>query len=214
MGVSVVDIGGGTTDIAVFLEDALCHTIVLDMGGNHFSQDVAVGLHAPFETCEELKLRYGSALAANVPEDDKVWATVFGEKAERSFSRRFICEILEERASEMLEIIGTKLDESGYFDKLSAGVVLTGGSSQLPGLTELGRSILGMPVRIGAPSNRLPLTGLSRTLQSPAYATSIGLLLWGLHEDARKIRQNYAPARPQGDWMGRVTKMLKNLLPG
>lgn len=215
MGVAVVDIGGGTTDIAVFLEDALCHTIVLDMGGNHFSQDIAVGLHAPFETAEELKLRYGSVLPDSVPEDDKVWATVFGEKSERSFSRHFICEILESRASEMLEIIGTQLDESGYYDRLSAGLVLTGGSSQLPGLTELGRSILGMPVRIGTPSNRLPLTGLSRTLQSPAYSTSIGLLLWGLlHEDQRKIRRSYAQAKAQGDWMGRVTKLLKNLLPG
>lgn len=214
MGVAVVDIGGGTTDIAVFVEEALCHTIVLDMGGNHFSQDIAVGLHAPFETCEELKVRYGSVLPDSVPEDDKVWATVFGEKAERSFSRRFICEILEARASEMLEIIGTKLDESGYFDHLSAGVVLTGGSSQLPGLTELGRSTLGMPVRIGTPSSRLPIAGLSRTLQSPAYATSVGLLLWGMHEDARKIRQTYTQPRPQGDWMGRVAKMLKNLLPG
>jgi cell division protein FtsA len=214
MGVAVVDIGGGTTDIAVFLEDALCHTIVLDMGGNQFSNDIAVGLHAPFGTCEELKLRYGSVLPDDVPEDDKVWATVFGEKAERSFSRRFICEILEARAVEMLEIIGTRLDESGYFDRLSAGVVLTGGSSQLPGLTELGRSVLGMPVRIGTPSNRLPLTGLSRTLQSPAYATSIGLLLWGLHEDARKIRQNYPHPRQRSDWMDRAMKLLRSLLPG
>lgn len=215
MGVAVVDIGGGTTDIAVFVDDALCHTIVLDIGGNHFSHDVAQGLHAPFETCEELKLRYGSVLPDSVPEDDKVWATVFGEKAERSFSRRFICEILEARASEMLEIIGEELDKSGYYDRLSAGIVLTGGSSQLPGLTELGRRILGMPVRVGAPSNRLPLTGLSRTLQSPAYATSIGLLLWGLlHEDQRKIRRSYAQSKPQSNWMGRVKKLLENLLPG
>ncbi|MCC6453475.1 MAG: cell division protein FtsA [Caldilineaceae bacterium] len=213
MGVAVVDIGGGTTDIAVFLEDALCHTIVLDMGGNHFSQDIAVGLHAPFETCEELKLRYGSVLPESVPEDDKVWATVFGEKAERSFSRRFICEILEARAVEMLEIIGTKLDESGYYDHLSAGVVLTGGSSQVPGLTELGRSVLAMPVRIGTPSNRLPVTGMSRTLQSPAYSTSIGLLLWGLHEDARKIRQNYAQPRQGIDWKNRALDFLRGLLP-
>lgn len=214
MGVAVVDIGGGTTDIAVFVEDALCHTIVLDMGGNHFSQDIAVGLHAPFETCEELKLRYGSTLPDSVPEDDKVWATVFGEKSERSFSRRFICEILEARAGEMFEIIGSKLDESGYYDSLSAGIVLTGGSSQLPGLTDLGRSMLGMPVRIGTPSNRLPLTGLSRNLQSPTYATSIGLLLWGLHEDARKIRRNYPTPKTPNPWMGRVKKLLENLLPG
>jgi cell division protein FtsA len=214
MGVAVVDIGGGTTDLAVFLDDGLCHTKVLDVGGNHFSQDIAECLHAPFETAEELKLRYGSVLPNSVPEDDKVWATVFGEKAERSFSRRFVCEILESRAIETFEIIGTKLYDSGYFDKLSAGLVLTGGSSQLPGLTELGRSVLGMPVRIGTPNSRLPVNGLSRALQSPAYATSVGLLLWGLHEDARAIRRDYGKSQPQSAWMSRAMKLLKNLLPG
>ena len=214
MGVAVVDIGGGTTDIAVFLDDGLCHTQVLDLGGNHFSNDIAQGLHAPFETAEELKLRHGSVLPERVPEDDKVWASVFGEKAERSFSRRFICDILAERAAEMFEIIGTKLDESGYYDKLSAGIVLTGGSSQLPGLTELGRSVLHIPVRVGTPSNRLPLSGLSRNLQSPMYSTSIGLLLWGLHEDARKIRREYRSDKSQNHFMERAMKLLKNLLPG
>lgn len=215
MGVAVVDIGGGTTDIAIFLDDGLCHTTVLDLGGNHLSNDIALGLHAPFETAEELKVRYGSVLPDTVPEDDKVWASVFGERSERSFSRRFICEILEARAIEILEIISNKLEESGYYDRLSAGVVLTGGSSQLPGLTELGRSVLGMPVRVGVPSNRLPLTGLSRNLQSPAYATSIGLLLWGLHEDARRKRPDYGGSRgSQSDWMGRAMRLLKNLLPG
>jgi cell division protein FtsA len=214
MGVAVVDMGGGTTDIAVFLDDGLCHTVILDMGGNHFTNDIAVGLHAPFETAEELKLRYGSVMPESVPDDDKVWASVFGEKAERSFSRRFFCEILEERAAEMFEIIAGRLDDSGYFDKLPAGVVLTGGSSQLPGLTELGRSVLGMPVRVGAPTNRLPLTGLSRNLQSPAYATSTGLLLWGLHEDARKIRRQYPSDQGQYGWAGQAMRWLKNLLPG
>ncbi len=214
MGIAVVDIGGGTTDIAVFLEDGLCHTTVLDFGGNHFTNDIAMGLHAPFETAEELKLRYGSVLPDSIPEDDKVWASVFGEKAERSFSRRFIADILEARAEDMFEIIGKKLEESGYYDKLSAGIVLTGGSSQLPGLTELGRSIMGMPIRVGAPSNSLSLTGLSRTLQSPAYATSIGLLLWGLHEDARKIRRDYSKPSGGETWWARLMRFLKNLLPG
>ena len=107
-----------------------------------------------------------------------------------------------------------RLYNSGYYEKLSAGVVITGGSSQLPGMTELGRSILGMPVRVGAPTNRLPITGLSRNLQSPAYATSIGLLLWGLHEDARKIRPDYSPPRPGSDWVNRAMRVLRNLLPG
>jgi cell division protein FtsA len=213
MGVAVVDMGGGTTDIAIFLDDGLCHTVILDMGGNHFTNDIAVGLHAPFETAEELKVRYGTVLPGDVPEDDKVWASVFGEKAERSFSRRFICEIMEARALEMFEIILERLEESGYVDKLPAGVVLTGGSSQVPGLTELGRSALGMPVRIGAPANRLPLTTLSRNLQSPAFATSIGLLLWGMHEDARQIRRDYTTEPGQHAWMGQAMRWLKNLLP-
>ena len=92
--------------------------------------------------------------------------------------------------------------------------MLTGGSSQLPGLTELGRSIMGMPIRVGAPSNSLSLTGLSRTLQSPAYATSIGLLLWGLHEDARKIRRDYSKPSGGETWWARLMRFLKNLLPG
>ena len=116
-------------------------------------------------------------------DDEKVWATVFGEKTERSFSRRFICEVLEARAVEMLEIIGEKLDASGYLDKLPAGLVLTGGCSQLPGFTELGRSVLNMPVRVGAPTTNLPLTGVNRNLLTPAYATTVGLLLWGLQGD-------------------------------
>ena len=216
MGVAVVDMGGGTTDIAIFVEDGLCHTVILDMGGNHLTNDVAVGLHAPFETAEELKLRYGSVLPERVAEDEKVWASVFGEKSELSFSRRFISEILEARATEIFEIIGEKLEDSGYYDHMPAGVVLTGGASQLPGMTELGRRVLGMPVRIGTPSGRLPITGLNRSLQTPAYSTSVGLLLWGLHEDARAVHRRFAAdqAGNHSVWVGNVMQWLKNLLPG
>jgi cell division ATPase FtsA len=120
-----------------------------------------------------------------------VWATVFGEKNERSFSRRFICDVLEARAMEMMEKIGEKLEESGYLQRLPAGLVLTGGCSQLPGFTELGREVLNMPVRVGAATARLPISGLSRTLLSPTYATSVGLLLWGMHEDARAVHRRF-----------------------
>ncbi len=216
MGVAVVDIGGGTTDLAIFREDGLCHTVILDMGGNHLTNDLGNVLHAPFETAEELKLRYGTVLPDRVAEDEKVWANVFGEKAERSFSRRFIAEILEARAVEMLEIIHKKLEASGYFEQLPAGIVFTGGSSQLPGLSELSRGILGMPTRIGMPAAHLPLTGLSRNLQSPTYATSIGLLLWGLHEDARAVHRRFAAESSSNgvDWAGQTMRWLKNLLPG
>ena len=214
MGVAIVDIGGGTTDVAIFIEDGLCHTQILDLGGNHLTNDIAVGLHTPYETAEELKIRYGNVLPDRVAADENVWATVFGEKAERSFSRRFICEVLESRAIEMFEIIQSKLESSGYYNKLPAGIVLTGGASQLPGLAELGREIFQMPVRIGAPAAHLPITGLSRKMLTPSYATSIGLLLWGLQGEARLWRRRYdLETSGQREWLDTTVRWLKNLLP-
>jgi cell division protein FtsA len=218
MGVAVVDIGGGTTDIAVFRNNALCHTIILDMGGNHLTNDLAEVLHAPFETAEMLKLRYGHVLPERVAEDEKVWATVFGERSERNFNRRFMAEVLAARAEELFTEIHTKLTESGFINKIPAGIVLTGGASQLLGLAELGRNQLGMPVRVGAPGSQLPITAMSRTLQSPAFATSVGLLLWGMREDARTLHRRYSAQSPvlalNGAWVGQTVKWLKNLLPG
>ena len=216
MGVAVVDMGGGTSDIAIFIDDGLCNTVILDLGGNHLTHDIAMGLHAPFETAEELKLRHGSVLPERIAEDETVWATVFGDKAERSFSRRFICEILEARATEILEIIYERLEEAGYQNRIPAGVVLTGGSSQLHGMADLGRRVLGMPVRIGVPSpSQLPITGLSSRLASPTYATTVGLLLWGLHEDARSMRRGFDADQSQGTAIfGRTASFLRSLLPG
>lgn len=217
MGVAVVDMGGGTTDIAVFVDDVLCHTAILDVGGHHLTNDVAIGLHAPFETAEELKRRFGHALPERVAEDETVWANVFGEKAERSFSRQFICEILAARLEEIFELVEEELRKSGFRSKLPAGLVVTGGSGLLPGISELGRDIFKLPVRVGSPSSRLPITGLSRTLQSPTYATSVGLLLWGLHDDGFAIHRRFE-AEPvmahSGEWVGQATRWFKNLLPG
>lgn len=218
MGVAVVDMGGGTSDLAVFIDNALCHTTILDMGGNHLTNDVAVGLRCPFETAEDLKLRYGTLLPERVAPDEAVWANVFGEKAERSFSRRFVCDVLEARALEMMEIIAERLTESGFIDRLPAGIVLTGGCSQLPGFAELGRGALGMPVRVGAAQTSLPISGLSRNLQMPGYATSVGLLLWGMKEDARAVHRRFEADHGSGnatrDRMFAAAKgWLKNLLP-
>ncbi|MCB0096696.1 MAG: cell division protein FtsA, partial [Caldilineaceae bacterium] len=217
MGVAVVDIGGGTTDIAVFIDDALCYTAILDVGGHHLTNDVAIGLHAPFETAEDLKRRFGHAVPERVAEDETVWVTVFGEKSERSFSRQFICQILAARLEEICELVHENLKKSGYRNKLPAGIVLTGGSSLLPGISELGRDMFTLPVRVGSPSSRLPITGLSRALQSPTYATSVGLLLWGLHDDGFSIHRRFEvePAMVHsGEWVGQATRWFKNLLPG
>ena len=215
MGVVMADIGGGTTDLAVFAHDGLRHTVVLDLGGNQMTNDVAVGLRAPFETAEELKLRYGHALPDRIAEDELVQARVFGEKAEMSFSRQFISQILEARAEETCEIIQRELKKAGYTESLPAGVVLTGGSSLLPGLTQLSRRQFGMPVRIGVPSGQLPIRGLTRELQSPAFATSVGLLIWGMNEDARAIHKRIdVGAAENGVWSDRVSRWLRGLLPG
>jgi cell division protein FtsA len=214
MGVIMADIGGGTTDLALFRGNGLWHTEVLDMGGNHLTNDVAMGLRAPFEVAEELKLRYGHLQPEKIAEDEQVWATVFGDRAERTFSRRFISQILEARAEEVCEIIQRRTQESGYGHLVPAGVVLTGGSSQLPGVVELSRRIFGMPVRIGYPGENVPIQGLSRELQSPAFATSVGLLLWGLHEDARAIHRPVSTIREENLWVDRLRGWLRNLLPG
>jgi cell division protein FtsA len=220
MGVAVADIGGGTTDVAVFREDGLCHTFILDIGGNHLSNDLAEVLHTPFETAEMLKLRYGHVIPERVAEDEKVWATVFGERSERNFNRRFLCEVLVSRAEEIFEQMQQQLEKAGYLNKIPAGVVLTGGASQLPGMAELGRNLLGMPVRVGGPGGQLPISGMSRTLQSPAFATGVGLLLWGMREDARMLHRRFPAEGGAGmtidasAWVGQTMKWLKNLLPG
>ncbi len=214
MGVVMADMGGGTTDLAFFRGNSLWHTAVLDLGGNHLTNDVAVGLRAPFEVAEQLKLRYGHLLPERIAEDEQVWATVFGERSERAFSRRFISQILEARAEEILELIQQRVQESGYGGLVPAGLVLTGGASQLPGTVELARRVLGMPVRIGRPHDRLPIRNLPQALQTPAFATGVGLLLWGLHEDARAIHMPPPSARSdESEWGQRLRQWFRRLLP-
>ncbi len=223
MGVAVVDMGGGTSDIAIFRDDGLCHTQVLDMGGNHLTNDVAVALHTPFETAEGLKVRYGHVVPERIAADETIWAQVFGDRSERNFSRRFVCEVLEARATEMFEIIKDSIRDAGYLEKLPAGLVLTGGASQLQGMAELGRSVLGMPVRVGMPLPSLPIFGLNRQLQSPAYATTVGLLAWGLTPEAPQWGKQYvadAHAAPEATgagapaWLLKTREIFRHLLPG
>jgi len=177
-------------------------------------------LHAPFETAELLKLRYGHVLPERVAEDEKVWATVFGERSERSFNRRFMAEVLACRAEEIFSQIEEKLKEGGFLNKIPAGIVLTGGASQLTGMAEFGRNQLNMPVRVGSPGSQLPIAALSRSLQAPAFATSVGLLLWGMREDARSLHRRYSAQASgpglnlNGAWMEQTVKWLKHLLPG
>ncbi|NOZ28762.1 MAG: cell division protein FtsA [Chloroflexi bacterium] len=205
MGVALADIGGGTTDIAIFLEGALWHTVVLDVGGNHMTQDVAVGLRTPFETAEELKVRYGNVLPDRVAADEELTAALFGDNGAQSVSRRFLAQILQARAEEILELILREVKRSGYDGLLPAGVVLTGGAAQTMGLRDLSRDVLQLPVRIGVPNG---FGGAQ--LANPAYATAVGLIIWGLRQRRTRPFRRTATS----PLLDRIITWLRTLLPG
>ena len=185
MGVVLTDIGGGTTDVAIFVEGSVWHTAVLPVGGNLLTNDVAVVLQTPFHTAESLKVQYGCALAEAVAPDEVVHVPAFGDEEAQPISRQFLCQILEARAVELLSMIHGEIQRSGYSGLLPAGVVMCGGSAQLPGLQELAHRVLEMPVRVAVPQG---LSGLVDGLSNPAYATSAGLLLWAWRHGGRDGR--------------------------
>ncbi|HMO56419.1 MAG TPA: cell division protein FtsA [Roseiflexaceae bacterium] len=208
-GVVLVDIGGGTTDIAVFAQGGIWHTSVIPVGGNHFTNDIVLVLQTPHNTAEYLKLKYGSAIAdeAASEEEDIVEVDGFAPGERQQISRSMLNQILQARAEEVIELIYNEIRRSGYEGLLPAGVVLTGGCAQLNRFDELMRDMLGIPVRVGAPSG---LTGLADTLNSPPYATGIGLLRWGMRHGAASAHPPLA-AGERGDW-GTTYERFKNWL--
>ncbi|GAB4567790.1 MAG: cell division protein FtsA [Anaerolineae bacterium] len=205
MGVVLADIGGGTTDIAIFLDRALWHSVVLGVGGNRITQDIAMVLHTPFETAEELKIRYGHTIPERVAADEELNATLFGDGGLQHVSRRFLSEILQARTAEILEEILREIKRSGYDGLLPAGVVLTGGGAQQNGLREFSREVFQLPVRIGTPNG---FGGPE--LSHPAYATVVGLILWGLRQRrSRPVRR--VVSSPLWE---KIIGWLRNLLPG
>ena len=208
MGVVLADIGGGTTDIAIFIDGTVWHTVVMEVGGNHLTNDLAIGLRLPFESAEEVKLKHGQALHTNVRAEESFAVATFGGEARQQVFRREVANILEARVEEIFNLILREIKRSGYDGLLPAGVVLCGGSAQLPGIAELGKKVLDMPLRIGQPRN---LMGLVDQLSSPAFATSVGLLRWnemGSRSPGLGIRVNQPKAG------GRLRDWLRNFLPG
>jgi cell division protein FtsA len=208
MGVVLADIGGGTTDVAIFIEGSIWHTIILPNGGNHVTNDIAIGLRTPFTTAEEIKIRYGHACPGNVPDPQMVDVTAFGDGGRQEISRQFLSEIIEARVEEIFKMILREVKRSGYDGLLPAGIVLCGGTASLPGIQELGRRVLGMPVRVGAPHD---LLGLVDVLGSPAYATGVGLLIWSLKE--HPVTSASSPGIGSG-FRDRLAKLFRPLLPG
>ena len=206
MGVVLVDIGGGTTDIAIFIEGSIWHTVVLSTGGEQLTKDIAVGLRTPFDAAEETKIKYGHALPHTIMPHETVKVNAFGEDGQQQISRQFLSEIIEARAEEIFEIILKEIKRSGYDGLLPAGVVLCGGTAELPGIRDLAREVMGLPVRIGEPKD---LQGLVDTLQSPAFATSVGLLGWGIKHDLPQLTRQQS-----GNNALKMPAWLKLFLPG
>ncbi|HEY0604548.1 MAG TPA: cell division protein FtsA [Herpetosiphonaceae bacterium] len=214
-GVVLVDIGGGTTDIAIFIQGGIWHSVVIPVGGNHLTNDIVYVLHTPHNTAEYLKLKYGSAIAREPEEgeDDLIKTESFAPGEHQDISRYHLNQIIQARCEQIVELIAAEIRRSGYEGLLPAGIVLTGGSSQLPGFDELVREMLGMPVRIGSPSN---LTGLSDAVDSPPYATGVGLVKWGMINGLRQPGGSLTVPREPGNWRNvydRFKGWLKEFLP-
>lgn len=175
MGVCVCDIGGGTSDLAIYINGDVWHTNVLPIGGNHISQDIAIGLRISHDQAEQVKKQYGHAITSEVGEGEFFTLRTFGEELPQQINRRELVNIIEARVEELFQLLHQEIRRSGYDNLLPAGMVLTGGSSLLPGIRQLAARVLNMPVRVARPEN---LIGLVDQLQSPAYSTSVGLLRW------------------------------------
>jgi len=177
MGAVVCDIGGGTTDLAIYIDGDIWHTMVIAVGGNHITNDIAHGLRLPLSQAEDVKKQFGHALQSEIPEDENLAVRSFGEDQPINVKRKELAHIIEARVEEIFELVLQEIKRSGYDGLLPAGMVLTGGTSALPGIRALASEVLGLPVRIARPEN---MVGLVDQLHSPAYSTSVGLLYWAM----------------------------------
>jgi cell division protein FtsA len=181
LGVALVDIGGGTTDIAVFHSGSLKHTAVLAVGGNHITSDIAVGLRTPMVEAERIKRRYGCALTSRIQKDETIEVPSVGGRKPRVLSRQILGEIIEPRVQEIFELVHGELMEEGYDSLITSGVVLTGGAVIMDGMTELAEQVFDVPVRRGIPRG---IGGLVDVVSSPMYATGVGLVIYGSRHPA------------------------------
>jgi cell division protein FtsA len=184
LGVALVDMGGGTTDIALFHDGAVKHTAVLAIGGNHLTSDIAAGLRTPIGEAEKIKQRYGYARTSMITRDERVEVPSVGGRNSRTISRQILCEIIEPRLDEIFQLIRREIAKSGYDGSLASGVVMTGGSTLLPGMVEMAEDVMGMPARLGLPMH---VGGLVDVISSPIYATGVGLVLYGMKRQEKNF---------------------------
>lgn len=206
LGVCLVDIGGGTTDMAVFTEGAIRHTAVIPIAGDQVTNDIAVALRTPTQHAEEIKIKYACALTQLASPDESIEVPSVGERPARRLARQTLAEVVEPRYEELFTLIQAELRRSGFEDLCAAGVVLTGGSAKMEGVVELSEEIFHMPVRLGLPQF---VSGLVDIVKNPIFSTGVGLLLFGFHN--RAMRE--AEVRMSGSFRS-VVKRMKSWFQG
>lgn len=203
LGVCLVDIGGGTTDIAIFTDGAIRHTAVIPIAGDQVTNDIAMALRTPTQSAEEVKIRYACALAQLAGPDETIKVPGVGDRPSRELSRQALAEVVEPRYDELFGLIQSELRRSGYEDLLAAGIVLTGGASKMEGVVELAEEIFHMPVSLGLPRH---VQGLKDIVRNPIYATGVGLLLYGREREeeqaGRQTRRGGGTFSKVKKWFG------------
>jgi len=205
LGVALIDVGGGTTDLICLVEGSVCHTAVLPAGGDHMTNDIAVGLNTPLAEAELLKARYGCVEPSLIDPEQAVEAPGIGGRGPRLLPRSRLCEILQPRAVEILDMVSDELARAGFLNQLNAGLVLTGGGSLIEGLAELAEQRFGLPVRLGQPTG---VEGLVDIVSSPIYSTAVGLVLYGHYN--RDVAGYFG--REGGGFLGRTAGRVSRWL--
>jgi cell division protein FtsA len=200
LGVCLVDVGGGTTDVAVFTGGAIRHTAVIPIAGDQITNDIAMALRTPTKDAEDIKIKFGCALR-QLADDTPIEVPGVGERGPRMLARQTLAEVIEPRVEELYSLVQAELRRSGFEDLLSSGIVITGGSSAMQGMVELGEEIFHMPVRLGLPHY---VGGLSDVVKTPRFSTGVGLLLYGLER-----HQRHEAARAQSGSFGDVMERMK-----
>jgi cell division protein FtsA len=197
LGVCLVDVGGGTTDIAVFTDGAIHHTTVIPIAGDQVTNDIAVALRTPTQHAEDIKVRYACALTQLANPDDTIEVPSVGDRPPRRLARQTLAEVVQPRYEELFSLIQAELRRSGFEDLITAGVVLTGGSSKMEGVVELAEEIFHMPVRVGFPQH---VSGLADVVRNPIYSTGVGLLLFGRRQSLGRVPSSRVDGGLAGIW--------------
>ena len=205
LGVCMVDIGGGTSDIAIFTEGSIRHTGVIPIAGDQVTNDIAMALRTPTPHAEDIKIRYACALAKLTGADETIKVPSVGDREPRDLSRQALAEVVEPRYDELFTLVQAELRRSGFEDLIAAGIVLTGGTSKMEGVVELAEEIFHMPVRLGSPQG---VSGLVDIVTNPIYATGVGLLQYGVKQQ-QEGRTNSYGKETQSSWWDKVKEYFQ-----